>query len=87
VPVSANSTYRLTVWVQTSSNLTTAYLGAKSTAGAVVSEIRSGAAASYTRYVLTFSTGSLTTVNLHVGFYGTGSSTWQRVDDVQLQRL
>jgi hypothetical protein len=46
VPVSANSTYRLTVWVQTSSNLTTAYLGAKSTAGAVVSEIRSGAAAS-----------------------------------------
>lgn len=88
VTVDTNSTYRMTVWVRSSANLNEAYLGAKTTSGTVINEVRHGASsAAYRRFIVTFTTGSNSAVALHVGFYGAGSSTWQQVDDVALQKL
>lgn len=87
VSVSANTSYRLTVWVRSSSNINNAWLGAKTTSGTVLGEIRHGQAAGYTRYVVTFNSGSNTSVNLHVGLWGAGSGTWEQIDDAWLQQL
>lgn len=88
VVVSANSTYRMTTWVKTSANDDNAWIGAKTTSGTVLGEIRHGAsAAGYTRYLITFDTGSNTSVVLHIGYWGAGTTTFSQVDDVFLQKL
>ncbi|NUU05228.1 choice-of-anchor Q domain-containing protein [Leifsonia sp. C5G2] len=87
VAVTANSDYRFTVWVRSSSNVNNAWLGAKTTGGTVLGELRHGQAGGYTRYVVTFNSGSNTSVNLHVGLWGAGSGTWEQIDDAWLQKL
>ncbi|WP_431246497.1 choice-of-anchor Q domain-containing protein [Leifsonia xyli] len=87
VAVTANTNYRFTVWVRSSSNVNNAWLGAKTTGGAVLGELRHGQAGGYTRYVVTFNSGSNTSVNLHVGLYGAGAGTWEQIDDAWLQQL
>jgi hypothetical protein len=86
--VSANSTYRLTVWVRTSPNFTQGWIGARTTSGTVLSEVRHGAAsAGYTRYIVDVPTGTATTIRLYAGMYGPGSSAWEQLDDIMLQKL
>ena len=87
VAVTANTNYRLTVWVRTSSNVNNAWLGAKSTTSSVLGELRHGQAAGYTRYVVTFNSGSNTAINVHVGLWGAGTATWEQIDDAWLQQL
>lgn len=87
VAVTANSTYRMTAWVRNSANFDNAYLGAKTTGFTVLNEIRHGKSAGYTRYIVTFDTGSNASVVLHIGFYGPGTSAWEQIDDVMLQKL
>ncbi len=87
VAVTANTNYRLTVWVRSSSNVNNAWLGAKTTTSSVLGELRHGQAAGYTRYVVTFNSGSNTAVNVHVGLWGAGTGTWEQIDDAWLQQL
>lgn len=88
VTVQPSSTYRLTVWVRSSAGIDHAWLGVKSTGGSAISEIRHGSSVgSYSRYVLTFTTGSNTSVVVHSGYWAPGSAAWQQIDDVALQKL
>jgi hypothetical protein len=88
VSVDPNSTYRLTVWVRNSGNLDNAWLGVKTTGGAVINEVRHGKATStYSRYIVTFSTGTNTSVLVFSGYWGPGSSAWQQIDDFSLRKL
>ncbi|MCU1441015.1 MAG: hypothetical protein JWP85_2012 [Rhodoglobus sp.] len=88
VAVTTNSTYRLTVWVRNSGNIDNAWLGVKTPGGTVISEIRSGKApTTYSRYVVTFTTGANTSVVIHVGYWAPGATAWVQVDDVGLQKL
>lgn len=83
--VAANTTYRLTAWVRNSGNADHAYLGAKTTGGSVLNEVRHGRMTTgYHRVVVTFTSGTATTVVLHAGFYGPGTNAWQQLDDVSL---
>ena len=85
--VSSNSNYRFVVWVRSSSNLNSAWTGAKTASGTVLNELNHGQSAAYTRYVITFNTGSNTSINIHSGFWGAGSGTWEQIDDASLQKL
>jgi hypothetical protein len=88
VTVQPSSTYRLTVWVRSSAGIDHAWLGVKSTGGSAISEIRHGSSVgSYSRYVLTFTTGSNTSVVVHSGYWAPGSAAWQQIDDVALRKL
>src|SRR5690606_3485096 len=88
VTVQPSSTYRLTVWVRSSAGLDPAWLGVQSTGGSAISEIRHGSSVgSYSRYVLTFTTGSNTSVVVHSGYWAPGSAAWQQIDDVALRKL
>lgn len=88
VAVTANTNYRLTVWVKSSSTDDNAWLGVKTTSGTVLKEIGHGASASaYTRYIVTFNSGSNTTVSLYAGDWGSGPGTFEQIDDVTLQKL
>lgn len=87
ITVSTNTNYRLVVWVKSSSNLNDGWLGVKTTSGTVLGELRQGQAAAYTRYVVSFNSGSNSTVRLNIGMYGAGSSTWEQIDDIVLQQI
>ncbi|WP_025156719.1 choice-of-anchor Q domain-containing protein [Leifsonia aquatica] len=87
VAVTPNTNYRFSVWVRTSAVVNNAWLGAKTTGGAVLGEVRHGQAGAYTRYVVTFNSGANSTAVLHVGLWGAGTGTWEQVDDAWLQQL
>ena len=88
VAVSANSTYRLTVWVHSSGNNDDGWVGVRSSSGTLLGEVHHGKAdTAYARYIVTFSTGANTSVVAHIGLWGSGSGTWERIDDVTLQKL
>lgn len=87
ISVAANTNYRLTVWVRNSANFDSAYFGVKTTGGAVLNEVRHGAAGSYTAYTITFNSSSNTSVVVHTGYFGPGSSSWQQIDDWSLSAL
>lgn len=87
ISVTANTNYRLVVWVKSSSNLDAGWIGARTTAGALLGELRHGQSGAYTRYIISFNSGSNTSVRLYTGLYGAGSSTWQMIDDVVLQQI
>lgn len=83
VAVVANTDYRFTVWVRNSGGFDYGYLGAKTSGYAVINEVRHGDMSSgYNRVIVTFNSGSNTTVVRHVGFYG--SNGWQQIDDASL---
>jgi len=88
VAVTANSTYRLTVWVKSSANDDNAWLGVKTTSGTVLNEVGHGASsAGYTRYIVSFNSSSNTTVSVYAGTWGSGTGTFEQIDDVSLQKL
>lgn len=58
--------------------------GEWNTGGTVISEIRYGAAAGYTQFVVTLNSGSNTSVVVHAGYWGPGSSSWEQIDDWSL---
>jgi hypothetical protein len=87
VTVTANSNYRLLVWVRSSSNLNNAWIGAKTVSASVLGEVKHGYAAGHTRYIVTFNSGSNTSIVIHAGLWGAGSGTWEQIDDASLQKL
>jgi hypothetical protein len=88
VPVAAASTYRMTVYVKNSSNVNNAWISAKTTSGTVLNQIGHGTSGSgYTRYIVSFTTGTNTSVVLYVGYWGPGSSAYEQIDDVTLQKI
>lgn len=86
VPVTANTNYTLSAWVRNSGNFTAGYFGVKTTGGSVIKEVQHGAAPGYTQLTVNFNSGSNTTVVMHSGYIGPGSSSWQQLDDVTLVR-
>ena len=87
VSVTSNSNYRFVVWVRSSSNINNAWIGAKTLGQTVLGEVNHGQAAGYTRYVISFNSGSNTSIGLHTGLWGAGTGTWEQVDDASLQKL
>lgn len=88
IAVTANTNYRLIVWVKSSSNLDAGWIGARNSSGTLLGEIRHGqSSAGWSRYIVTFNSGSNTSVRLYTGMYGTGTSTWEQIDDVTLQQV
>jgi hypothetical protein len=67
IRVAARGNYRLTVWVRASSNLTGGYLRVRTTSGTLIAEQSHSAAAGYTQYIVDFSSGTQTTVLVHMG--------------------
>jgi hypothetical protein len=87
ISVASNTNYRMVAWVRSSSNVNDGWIGVKTTSGSVINEFRHGQAGSYTRYIVSFNSGSNTSVRLNIGLYGAGSGTWEQIDDVVLQQL
>jgi hypothetical protein len=88
VAVTANSTYRMTVWVRNSGNIDNAWVGVKTTTGSVLGEVRHGTSTTtYSRYIVTFNSGANTSVVLNLGYWGPGATAWEQIDDVSLQKL
>lgn len=87
ITVVPNQNYRMTVWVQTSSNLTYGYVGLRTTAGSLIGEQAHGASSSYVVYTVNFNSGNNSNLLLQMGYWGNGASTWERFDDVSIVRL
>jgi hypothetical protein len=85
--VTPNTDYRMTAWIRNSGNIGSGYVGAKTTGGSVLGEVRFGKASSYTPYVINFNSGSNSTIVLHAGFWGPGSTAWAQIDDVTLTTI
>lgn len=88
ITVRANTSYRMTVWLRNSGNFTSGWLGVKTTSGVVINEINHGAqTTNYGQYTVDFNSGARTSVVLHVGYWGPGTSSWEQVDDVSIVPL
>ena len=81
IAVSANRTYTITAWVQTSTNNTDGYFGLRTTDGKVLGEQRFGRLDGYTQLSVAVNTGSQTSVVLYGGLWANGD-TWLQLDDV-----
>lgn len=85
VHVTPNTNYRLTGWVQTSSNLSGGYFGVRvGTSGTVLAETPYGAQPGYTQLTVDFNSGANSTLTLFSGFHATGGDTWLRLDDLRV---
>ncbi|MDQ1545181.1 MAG: hypothetical protein QOH69_85 [Actinomycetota bacterium] len=88
VPVSSSSTYRMTVYVKNSTNINNAWISAKTASGTVLNQVSHGTSgAGYTRYIVSFATGTNTSVVLYVGYWGPGATAYEQIDDVTLQKI
>lgn len=84
VPVTANTTYQLSGWLRTSSNNDNGFFGVRDTGGAVVSEANFRAVGPWTRYTVTFNSGSRTNVVVFVGVWTDNGDMWVQADDFAL---
>ncbi len=85
VPVTPNTNYRLTGWVQSAPNLTGGYFGVRpGTSGTPLAEATFTGNMSYVPLTVDFNSGASTSMTVYAGFHDTGSDTWLRVDDVQV---
>ena len=84
VPVAANTTYRLTGWIRTSSNSDNGYFGVRTTGGAVLGEARFTRFGAYTRVTTDVSTGANTSVVVYGGVWTNSGDIWMQLDDVTL---
>jgi hypothetical protein len=84
VPVAANTSYRLTGWVRTSSNSDNGFFGVRDTAGAVISEAHFTSVGSWTRFTVDVSSGSRTAVVVYGGVWTDHGDIWIQLDDVSL---
>lgn len=84
VPVAANTSYRLTGWVRTSSNSDNGFSGVRDTAGAVISEAHFTSVGSWTRFTVDVSSGSRTAVVVYGGVWTDHGDIWIQLDDISL---
>jgi hypothetical protein len=86
VPVTPNTNYTLTGYVQTSSTFIDGYFGVRNSNNSVLKEVKYGAMTAYTPLTVSFNSGANTSVIVFAGHWiGTNNATaWMHLDDVSL---
>jgi hypothetical protein len=87
VPVTANTTYRLTGYVRTSSNSDNGFVGVRTTGGTVLAEAHYTAVGPWTRFVVTVDSGPRTSVVVFAGVWTDHGDIWAQLDDFSLTAL
>jgi hypothetical protein len=87
VAVSPNTTYTLTGYEINSGNFSGGYFGVRDgSTTTVLKEVNFGASGGgYQKLVVTFSSGSDTSVTFYAGYWAPGADSWLRLDDVSLE--
>lgn len=84
VPVTANTTYRLTGLLRTSPNSDNGFVGVRTTGGTVLAEARFTAVGAWTRFVVDVNSGPRTSVVVFAGVWTDSGDIWFQLDDVSL---
>lgn len=85
IPVSPNTAYTLTGWIQDSSNVSAGYFGLRDGGtSTVLAETKFGSLPGYTQLAVTFNSGANTTVTIYAGYWAPGADSWLRLDDFDL---
>jgi len=84
VAVTPNTNYRLTGWLRTSANNDNGFFGVRNVGGAPISEVNFHAVGPWTRYTVTFNSGSRTSVEVFTGIWTDNGDMWVQVDDYAL---
>jgi hypothetical protein len=84
VTVQANTTYVLSGYLRTSLNSDNGFMGARTTAGSILSEVNYGAINGWRRYTVTFNSGSNTSVDVYAGVWTNNGDIWIQLDDFSL---
>ncbi len=84
VTVTANTDYKMTGWLRTSSNNDNGFIGVRAVGGAVISEDHFTSVGPWTKYTVTFNSGSRTQVELYTGIWTDNGDMWVQTDDYSL---
>ena len=85
VTVTPNTTYVLTGWLQTSSNSTEGYIGARVPGGgAIRDETRFAAVGSWQQFTVTVDSGDASSLDVYGGIWAKNGDTWAQFDDFSL---
>lgn len=84
VPVAANTNYRLSGWVRTSTNSDNGYFGVRTTGGTVIGERRFTRLDGYTWLSVNVNTGNNTQLVVYGGVWTDHGDIWMQIDDVAL---
>jgi len=84
VAVTANTNYVMTGWLRTSSNNDNGFIGARVVGGSPIAEVNFTAVGAWTRYSISFNSGSNTAVQLYTGIWTDNGDMWVQVDDYSL---
>lgn len=87
IPVTPNTTYRMSAWVRGAAGVDAVWIGARAGSGAVLNEMRVGGRSDYTPHTLTFSSGSSSSVTVFLGMWSAPGGLWLQVDDVTVQKV
>jgi hypothetical protein len=84
VHVRKHTVYRYSIWIRNSQNIDSGVVGAKSLSGLILGEVRHGTAGSYTHYIVTFNSGTNSSIVVFSGYWGPGPSAYEQFDDAAL---
>jgi hypothetical protein len=84
VTVAPNTDYRMTGWLRTSARNDNGFFGVRNVAGAPISEVNFTNVGAWTRYSVTFNSGTRTQVELFTGIWTDNGDMWVQVDDYSL---
>jgi len=84
VQVAANTNYRLTGWVRTSTNSYNGFFGVRTTNGTVIGERQFTRLNGYTQLTVNVNTGNNTSIDVYGGVWANGGDVWMQMDDVSL---
>jgi hypothetical protein len=86
VPVTPNTNYTLSAWVQNNFARNSGSLGVRAANGtAALAEASFYAFPTYAQVMVNFNSGPNSTVKVYVGFRGQGTDYWLRIDDISIQ--
>lgn len=83
IGVTPNKNYRMTVWLQGTSNITAGFFGVANSSGGVLKDQQFGSLPGYTMMTLDFNSGSNSTVTPYAD-WGPGSGAYLRIDDMSV---
>lgn len=84
VPVTTDTSYRLTGFIRTSANSDNGFIGARTVGGATLSEAQFTSIGSWTRFTVNFNSGSNTAVEIFAGVWTDNGDIWIQLDDFSL---
>ncbi|GAA4249252.1 hypothetical protein GCM10022255_032510 [Dactylosporangium darangshiense] len=87
VPVTADTSYRLTGWLRTSPNSDNGFFGARGTDDVVISEAHFVSVGPWTRFVVNFNSGNRTAVVVYGGVWTDHGDIWIQLDDYSLVKV